>query len=66
MNIIFFIVIFTIFFFHDDLESSEQSPALEEKNIQVKDRPGLGSLPQNEPKRSKGRLKGVLQLLVSK
>ena len=36
-------------FFHDDLESSEQSPALEEKNTQVKDRPGLGSVPPTEP-----------------
>ena len=37
------------YFFHDDLESSEQSPALEEKNTQVKDRPGLGSVPPTEP-----------------
>ena len=44
-----FIVIFIIIFFHDDLESSEQSPALEERNTQVKDRQGLGSVSQNEP-----------------
>ena len=43
-----YICIFFILFFHDDLESSDQSPALEEKNTQVKDCPGLGSVPQNE------------------
>ena len=51
MIIIFTIITFIIFiiFFHDDLESSEQSPALEEKNTQVKDRPGLVSVPPTEP-----------------
>ena len=44
-----FLLLFLLFFLHDDLESSEQSPALEEKSTQVKDRPGLGSVPQNEP-----------------
>ena len=48
MNTIFLLLFLHFFFFHDDLESSEQSPALEEKNSQVKDRPGLGSVPQNE------------------
>ena len=43
------IIILIYYFFHDDLELSDQSPALEEKNTQVKDRPGLGSVPQNEP-----------------
>ncbi|KAM7432038.1 hypothetical protein ABFA07_017494 [Porites harrisoni] len=33
----------------ENSESSEQSPALEEKNSQVKDRPGLGSVPPTEP-----------------